>query len=286
MGTIAEKDIKICGHGSGTPSIKTMSTYLTTRYNSKAPNGKKKGVVKVMRFKALTDGNRIKFHDKYKTIIGRNSYNQSLRQYVYTSKNGKYYSDCSSSGMATLQSLGYTVGLLNTAGIYTSNLFQEVSVNIVNGHITNPEVLKVGDCLLFVGTDASRPLQIGHVEYVYEINGGTDIPTTSNTSYTKAQFISEVQSAIGATVDGIADKNTLDKTVTVSIKINKKHKVVLPLQKYLNSIGYDCGTPDGDAGAKFDLAVKKWQKEVLCLNSPDGEFTSKGNSWKKILGII
>ena len=158
--------------------------------------------------------------------------------------------------------------------------------NIVKGHITNPEILKVGDCLLFVGSDPSRPLQIGHVEYVYEINGNLTVPTTPTTSYTKTQFISEVQSAIGATVDGIAGINTLNKTVTVSTKINKNHKVVLPLQKYLNSIGYNCGTPDGDAGSKFDTAVKLWQKNTLGLSNPDGEFTAKGNSWKKILGII
>lgn len=179
MGT-TEKNIVICGHGSGTPSTKNMYDYLESRYRSIASNGKHKGVVKVMRLKALTGSGRKKFHNTYKTILGRNTYNQSLRSYVYTPYNGKYYSDCSSSGCATFSKIGYNVPLLNTAGIYKSNLFKEVSVKIANGHITNPEVLKVGDAILFVGSDPSRPLQIGHVEFVYEING--KVPSSKHSS--------------------------------------------------------------------------------------------------------
>jgi len=171
---VTEKNIVLCGHGSGTPSTKVMSDYLTYRYSRKAPNGKDTGVVAVMRLKALTDSGRTKFHDKYKTILGRNGYNQGLRSYVYSAYKGKYYSDCSSSGCATFKAIGYNVPLLNTAGIYQSSLFTEVKVNIKNGHITNPEVLKVGDCILFRGSDPLRPKQIGHVEYVYEIKGSSD----------------------------------------------------------------------------------------------------------------
>jgi hypothetical protein len=32
-------------------------------------------------------------------------------------------------------------------------------------------------------------------------------------------------------------------------------------------------------------AVIKYQKEVVGLKNPDGEFTSKGASWKALLGI-
>lgn len=159
---VTEKDITLCGHGSGTPSTKNMYTYLESRYKSIAPNGKHKGVIAVRRLKKITDSGRKKFHDTYKTILGRNSYNQSLRSYVYTPYKGKYYSDCSSSGCATFKKIGYSVPLLNTAGIYTSSLFETVPVKIKNGHITNPEILKVGDAILFVGTDPSRPKQIGH----------------------------------------------------------------------------------------------------------------------------
>ena len=42
-------------------------------------------------------------------------------------------------------------------------------MTVSGGQITDPEKLKVGDCILFAGDDPSRPLQIGHVEAVYEM---------------------------------------------------------------------------------------------------------------------
>lgn len=168
---MTEKQITICGHGSGTPSLKNMYEYLEQRYNSKADNGKRKGIVKVMRLKLMADSGRAAFVKYYTTILGRNAYSQNRREYCYKRYNdGNYYSDCSSSGIKTYEKCGYTFPwTLNTAGIYESDQFEEVPVNIVNGHITNPEVLKIGDALLFVGNDPSRPLQIGHVEYVYDM---------------------------------------------------------------------------------------------------------------------
>ncbi|OON85790.1 hypothetical protein BXO88_11075 [Oribacterium sp. C9] len=73
--------------------------------------------------------------------------------------------------MLTLKEIGYTVSSLNTAGIYQSKQFEEVPVVIKNGHIMNPEILKVGDAILYVGNDPKRHLQIGHVEWIYEVKG-------------------------------------------------------------------------------------------------------------------
>lgn len=166
-----EKTITIINHGSGTPVLKNMYDYNTVRYNTTAPNGKRKGLICVKRFTGLDATGRDAFVKIIKQTIGRNLYSQSLRQYVYTKHDGKYYSDCSSLGMATLQRVGFDIDLLNTAGIYMSKLFVSVPVKIENGHITNPEILKVGDCLLYRGNDSSRPLQIGHVAYVYDLEG-------------------------------------------------------------------------------------------------------------------
>lgn len=166
---MTEKQITICGHGSGFPSVKNMQSYLTNRYNLLAKNDKHKGLIAVRRLKNFTDSERNLFHDTYKQILGRNYYSQNLREYVFTPYNGRYYSDCSSSGCACYKKAGHDVGLLNTAGIYNSSKFESVPAIIVNGHVQNPEVLKVGDALLFVGDDPDRPLQIGHVEFVYEI---------------------------------------------------------------------------------------------------------------------
>lgn len=102
-------------------------------------------------------------------------------------------------------------------------------------------------------------------------------------TYTKTQFIKDVQSAIGAKVDGIAGKETLSKTVTVSKTKNNRHAVVKPIQKYLNTLGFSCGVEDGIAGAKFDAAVKAYQKANGCV--ADGEITAQKTTWKKLLGM-
>ncbi len=113
----------------------------------------------------------------------------------------------------------------------------------------------------------------------------TTTPASAVTStYTRTEFIKEVQAAVGAKVDGIAGNETLSKLVTVSKTKNRRHAVVKPLQKYLNSLGYVCGTADGIAGPKFDTAAKAWAKANDCV--ADGEFTKGGKSWKRILGIL
>lgn len=107
--------------------------------------------------------------------------------------------------------------------------------------------------------------------------------TTTSSTYTRTQFIKDVQSAIGASVDGKVGNETLSKLVTVSKKKNNRHAVVKPLQRYLNALGYNCGTVDGVAGSKFDSAAKAWARANGC--SADGEFTKGGKSWRKILGV-
>lgn len=112
------------------------------------------------------------FRDKYSELIGRNRYSQDLRQYVYTpAKDGVYYSDCSSSGMATYRQLGLNLPLWNTAGMHYNG--RKVDVGIRSGHVATGDIhkLRVGMALMFRGTDPARPLQIGHVEYIYKVDG-------------------------------------------------------------------------------------------------------------------
>lgn len=109
------------------------------------------------------------------------------------------------------------------------------------------------------------------------------ISVASTASYTHKDFIKEVQTAIGAKVDGIAGSETLSKTITVSKLKNNTHAVVKPIQKYLNSIGLDCGTIDGIAGTKFDTSVRAYQKANNCI--ADGEITAKATTWKKLLKL-
>lgn len=168
---MTEKDIKICGHGSNTPSLKNLYDYLTMRHSQKMTNDVRKELIAVRRLKVLnTEARRQQFHDTYKTILGRNAYNQDMRQYVYTPYKGRYYSDCSSSGCATYQRCGAEIPLFNTAGMLVSDLFEDVNCGIKNGHILRPEELRVGDALLFAGNLQRPSLRyVGHVEYIYEI---------------------------------------------------------------------------------------------------------------------
>ena len=168
---MTERDITICGHGSGTPSLKNLYAYNELRYNGKMSNGVRKSLLKVRRLKALdTNGKRDNFRALYGSILGRNSYNQDLRQFCYTPYRGRYYSDCSSSGCATYQRIGCEIPLLNTAAMLGSDLFTDVPVRIRDGHIENPEVLQVGDALLYAG-NLNRPSlsYVGHVEYIYDM---------------------------------------------------------------------------------------------------------------------
>lgn len=168
---MTERDITICGHGSNVPSLKNLYEYNAMRHAGRMSNGVRKGLLRVRRLKALdTPGKRDNFKALYGSILGRNVYDQGKRQYVYTPYRGRYYSDCSSSGCATYQRIGCEVPLLNTAGMLTSDLFEDVPCIIENGHIKNPEVLHVGDALLYAG-NIDRPSlgYVGHVEYIYDI---------------------------------------------------------------------------------------------------------------------
>lgn len=105
-------NVVLAGHGSGTPSAKGMNAYCTTR------QAKGRGLVEVLR-EDLTEKQRQQMHDLYKSILGRNIYSQSLRLYCYTTYNGKYYLDCSSSICKTAEKVGVPdVGSLNTAGMH------------------------------------------------------------------------------------------------------------------------------------------------------------------------
>ncbi len=123
----------------------------------------------------------------------------------------------------------------------------------------------------------------GHTVIV--VSGNARSSSGSNDStYTQTQFIKDVQSAIGAEVDGIAGSETLSKTVTLSATKNRKHAAVLPVQKYLYALGYtSVGTADGIAGTKFTKATKEFQSDNGC--TVDGEITAKAKTWKKLLGL-
>ena len=105
--------------------------------------------------------------------------------------------------------------------------------------------------------------------------------------YPQKDFVREVQMCIKAGIDEKAGNQTLSKTPTVSASINRKHAVVLPLQKKFKKLGYYIGELDKIAGSKFKSAVQQYQKEVVkaYAKNQDGVITKKASTWKKLLGI-
>lgn len=104
---------------------------------------------------------------QYQPMLGRNFYSQDVEKRecaVQAYKDGKYYSDCSSSIRRAYRAAGVGLDNIggNTAGIHQKGRL--VPVTIKNGQIVDPEKLREGDCLMLRGEDSSRPLQIGHVE--------------------------------------------------------------------------------------------------------------------------
>ena len=187
----------------------------------------------------------------------------------------KTETDCSNLVRGCIyQATGKDVGSFSTSGepsvLEKSGLFNsKVSV-------TSKTILKAGDILV---TKTK-----GHTVIV--TSAGAEKPTETKkeeSAYTLKEFVKDVQKATGAAVDGIAGQETLSKTVTVSATKNRKHTVVKPIQKRLNALGFNCGTVDGIAGAKFTAAVKAFQKSKGC--EQDGEITAKAKTWKCLLGM-
>ena len=110
----------------------------------------------------------------------------------------------------------------------------------------------------------------------------TTKPSSISNEYTYTKFLSDLRTILGLKSNA-SKKTILSKTVTVSANKNNTHKVVKPIQKYLNTLGYSCGTADGIAGAKFTPAVKAFQKKNKCVQ--DGEITAKNATWKALLKI-
>lgn len=197
--------------------------------------------------------------------------------------------DCSAGVSANLVAAGYKLGIDKLKNFNKSNTTstlraacKAVGAEILteSKYLTSDVYLLRGDLILKDGSHVCTNLTNGSKAVS---SASTPSPIPSTTQYSFKQFVKEIQSAIGAKVDGIPGNETLSKTVTVSKNKNNRHAVVKPLQKYLNFIGYNCGTVDGIAGTKFSEAVKAFQTENGCV--ADGEITAGKTTWKKLLHL-
>ena len=131
-------------------------------------------------------------------------------------------------------------------------------------------------------------LFISQVKYYWVVEVPESIKQrgiVSDGEYRQEDFVREVQMCTGAGMDGIAGKQTLGKTVTLSAKKNRTHYAVMPVQKRLKKQGRYLGAIDKIAGNKFTVAVNAYQKGTLGYRNMDGEITAKGKMWKTLLGM-
>lgn len=225
---------------------------------------------------------RVKVRDMYRKIIGRNIYSQSLRNYCYTPyKDGRYYSDCSSSVSYAYKQAGEGFGIMRTTDMYASAKFVDVPVVIEKGQIKNPDVLRIGDMLLFAGSDAGRKKwgYVGHVEMVGEISAGKVIlyghgngnPKKHDmVSYCKTRYNSRTgNTPLGRKLlikvrrfirDDGAQTPAPDTDIT--LKKGDRGEAVMAMQEALVKAGwsfprYGC---DGDFGSETEANVKGFQR--------------------------
>lgn len=153
------------------------------------------------------------------------------------------------------------------------------------------EAKDCGDDFVHCDTRTTKSFWYGHKQAYRSAFGGAaaagKAPTASQAaeSYTLEQFVRDVQKACGAGVDGLAGPKTLAKTVTISKSRNRRHAVVLAIQKRLKALGYtSVGSLDGVAGNQFDTALKAYQFDHGCV--VDGEATKGAETWQHLLGMI
>lgn len=192
---------------------------------------------------------------------------------------GRYYSNTKGkTGDLCLMDFGK--GRASHIGIVESKN-ADGSYNVIEGNTSASNNSNGGICQRRVRrTNVIR----GFARPDYESSSKTTVSTSTTTSsntYTKTQFIKDVQSAIGTTPDGIVGSKTLGSLITVSKSKNNKHKVVKPLQKYLNALGFNCGTADGVFGNNTHKAIISFQTKYKL--SADG-IVGK-NTWKKLFDI-
>lgn len=234
---------------------------------------------------------RIKVRDIYRKIIGRNIYSQGLRNYCYTPyKDGKYYSDCSSSISYAYKEAGEGFGVMRTTDMYASAKFEDVPVVIQKGQIKNPEVLRIGDMLLFAGTDAGRKKwgYVGHVEMVGEISGtkvtlyghGSGRPKKHDmVSYCKSRYGSKTSATPIGNKGLIRVRRFIQEdgaqapepvaAATPDARILKNGCAgadVKALQEALIRLGHSCGSygADGDFGDCTEIALRAFQAAHGC----------------------
>lgn len=207
--------------------------------------------------------------------IGYDQYNRLGVITHGTNSNIKTECDCSSLvRQCVIEGTNVDAGNFTTANEKTMLSATGLFENAIS--VTSSTIIYNGDILV---TKTK-----GHTAIVVSGNSreAVSITTTSSSTYTRNQCVKDIQAALGGlTVDGLCGTKTLAKLPTISKTKNSKHKIVQYVQRYLNSLGYECGTADSVFGAKTHNAVALYQKRSGLV--ADGIIGK--NTWKKLIGM-
>lgn len=133
------------------------------------------------------------------------------------------------------------------------------------------------DTFVHIDTRTTKSYWYGHGQEKRTTFGGGPV-------YDLEQFVRDVQSAVGAAVDGVAGAETLSKTPTIGASFNRYHGAVKAVQQWLLALGYEeVGTADGTAGLRFASAMAHFQQDNDC--TPTGIAEAWGKTWQKLLGM-
>lgn len=188
--------------------------------------------------------------------------------------------------------IGYDVGVGGYWVSITTNGVEHRYFHLAKGGIKvkKGDLVKKGDIIAKMGMTGNADIVSLHFA-IYKNRYVDPLPYLINDNpfniknYSFNDFMGDVQDVLN-----VEDKeDVLDKTITISTSINWKHSIVLVLQKYLKSLGYDLGKYglDGKFGPDMKKVIMDYQKNVVGLkgNLVDGVITAKRYTWKSLLKL-
>lgn len=111
----------------------------------------------------------------------------------------------------------------------------------------------------------------------------TNSVSTTAKKFDNTDWIKRLQKEIGAKQDGKVGNETISKTPT--IKLGSNGNTTKLVQEKLTALGFDTKGIDGKIGNNSVSTMKKFQKDIVGMKNPDGEFTARGTSWKTFLTV-
>ncbi|MBO7465489.1 MAG: CHAP domain-containing protein [Bacteroidales bacterium] len=182
-----------------------------------------------------------------------------------------------------------------TSRIGHTGLVYKVSggyVYTIEGNTSNASgVVRNGGCVSKKSYSLSYRYIAGYGRPKYDVDPNAAAAAEAADKARWQQLVMDLQKALNAEFDanlqvnGIADSKLLAATPTLNARIRStRPKSVKALQAFLTYWGYKC-LVDGDFYTATEKMVKSFQRDIVKLANPDGEFTAQKKSWKLLLKL-